>query len=741
MASLASGRGNAHHRLIANSSRRRLRHFAAAVMSSVSSQLPSDCSLVGPEEQQDFQGTKKNKNSRTAAEEVSRPIAGPFSSSGDDNSECFSESLVRDLDYCSSFYSDEASSERRLSLWPPISLWMSSRIMDESRNPSTRNSPPNVFSVSSNICQSRLRVNRFLRDPIWQIRRELQNGHSRRHHGGVGDEKSGRIMHEGRTEPFPLRQFHGSGLFSSSWGSRQCMQSSRGFSLQQEHKLVTEHGRRHVEEFSRVRIWYNPRRSHMGHAHHHHDGGGNDKSGEESERILRLGLWSDVALAIGKGGAGYVSGSTALIADAAHSVSDVALSAVALWTTKVAHAPKDKQHPYGHGKFESVGALGISFMLLMTGGGIAWHALESLQPYIPMISEWVQTTTGHSHDHVHGGGHHHGIDLQHPYVALSAAIVSIGVKETLYQLTKKVGEEKHSELLKASAWHHRSDAVSSIVALVGIGGSIMGMPLLDPVAGFVVSGMIMKAGFETGYQSLQDLVDSGVPESVLAPIRETVLQVEGVEGCHHLRGRKMGSFIHLDVHIEVDPWLSVSAAHNIAEAVRHQVQRKHPEVAETFVHIEPADGRTKILTHREAEIEHELHDLHNHPGKNEYAFNKKDLTNLGSKSDLMESGSHQEKCVDDGLEADMRQHSGVEQDVRNVVEANFQEKMSVNQLTSHFVQGKVVVEVEVSMSPEMSIRNAMDYADEVQRAILERVSDICSVRVQLKLSKSSTENP
>ncbi|KAL2636041.1 hypothetical protein R1flu_007520 [Riccia fluitans] len=491
------------------------------------------------------------------------------------------------------------------------------------------------------------------------------------------------------------------------------------------------------------------RRGHTGHAHHHHHHhhtpGQHDNTGKAGERVLRWGLWGDIILSIGKGAAGFVSGSTAIIADAAHSVSDIALSGVALWSAKVASAPKDKEHPYGHGKFETVGALCISGVLMLTGGGIAWHAVETLQAYAPLVSEMVHTGTEDLHQH--GGGHHHGIDLEHPYVALSAAVVSIVVKEALYWQTKLVGEQQKSELLKASAWHHRSDAISSVVALIGVGGAIAGMPLLDPVAGLLVSGMIVKAGMETGYQSLQDLVDIGAPESVLSPIRVTVLQVPGVEGCHHLRGRRMGSFLHVDAHIEVDPWLSVSAAYQIGQAVRHKVQKEYPEVAETFVHIEPADGGSKTVTEEEAEKEAHQHDHHtdsedhsHHAHKNQHQFRKSDLTKNGSKSDLLNDSTLLDEEGDTTSGGDSRQHSEVEQDVRNVVKSNFSEKMTIVHVTSHYLKGRVVVEVEVLMNPEISVRDAKANAHDAEEFILREVKDISAVDIQLKLSKSKTQS-
>jgi len=139
--------------------------------------------------------------------------------------------------------------------------------------------------------------------------------------------------------------------------------------------------------------------------------------------------------------------------------------------------------------------------------------------------------------------------------------------------------------MKANAWHHLADAISSVIALVGVGGSILGLPLLDPLAGLIVSGMILKAGIQTGYESVLELVDAAVDPSLLEPIRKTILKVDGVKGCHRLRGRKAGTSLYLDVHIEVYSFLSVSAAHDIGETIRHQIQKEHNQVAEVFIHI------------------------------------------------------------------------------------------------------------------------------------------------------------
>ncbi|KAK3041469.1 hypothetical protein RJ639_000446 [Escallonia herrerae] len=246
-----------------------------------------------------------------------------------------------------------------------------------------------------------------------------------------------------------------------------------------------------------------PKRWHGGDSHHHQN------SGEEGEKIFRIGLAADIALAAGKALTGYLSGSTAIIADAAHSLSDVVLSGVALFSYKAAQVPKDKEHPYGHGKFETLGALGISGMLLATAGGIAWHASDVLLGLFSTAPEMLNQSWTHEHMHSHhGSGHHHGIDMNHPILALNMTIASIAVKEGLYWITRRAGERAGSGLMKANAWHHRADAVSSVVALIGVGGSILGVKFLDPLAGLVVSIMIFKAGLETGYQSNLDYEQS-----------------------------------------------------------------------------------------------------------------------------------------------------------------------------------------------------------------------------------------
>ncbi|KAJ1297153.1 hypothetical protein BS78_01G356200 [Paspalum vaginatum] len=435
--------------------------------------------------------------------------------------------------------------------------------------------------------------------------------------------------------------------------------------------------------------WLLPARGHVGHSHHH----GSEDGGEASERIFRLGLAADVVLTAGKAVTGYLSGSTAIAADAAHSLSDIVLSGVALLSYRAAKAPRDKEHPYGHGKFESLGALGISSMLLVTSGGIAWHAFEVLQVVMSSGPDIIGNTMHAHHDHG-SSGHHHGIDLEHPVLALSMTTLAISIKEGLYWITKRAGEKEGSGLMKANAWHHRADAISSVVALVGVGGSILGLPLLDPLAGLIVSGMILKAGIQTGYESVLELVDAAVDPSLLEPIKKTILKVDGVKGCHRLRGRKAGTSLYLDVHIEVYPFLSVSAAHDIGETVRHQIQREHNQVAEVFIHIDPSYSTAPSMDPKRI--------LKDSDGRNS--------------------------------EAIPRQQSA-EAIVSDIISSHFSKKMSLEHLMLHYVQGRVFLQVQVSMSPEILIRDAMEVAKQAEEEILRADASISQVCVQLRLGQ------
>ncbi|CAN8285754.1 unnamed protein product [Cochlearia groenlandica] len=405
--------------------------------------------------------------------------------------------------------------------------------------------------------------------------------------------------------------------------------------------------------------------------------------GEEGEKIFRIGLTADICLSVGKAITGYLCGSTALIADAAHSLSDVVLSGVALVSYRAANVPKDKEHPYGHGKFETLGALSISSMLLATGSGIAWHSLLLLSTSLSASPPDIPS---------------HGIiiDITHPILAFTVTLASISIKEGLYWFTKRAGEKQGSGLMIANAWHHRSDAISSLFALVGVGGSILGVKFLDPLAGLFVSTMILEAGLKTGHQSVLELVDAAIPAQKLEPIRQTILQVEGVKGCHRLRGRRAGSSLYLDVHIVVNPFSSVSVAHEVGEYVRGEINRNHPEVAEVFIHIDPAF----------LQFSHSLMD-----------------------HDSMKKESNQESNI-------CKEIKHVKDTVSDIFSSQFSEKMTIKRVTPHLLHSKILLQIEVSMPSTVTIQDAMRAAEDAEKKILKAVPHVSLVSIQLSLKNA-----
>lgn len=285
-------------------------------------------------------------------------------------------------------------------------------------------------------------------------------------------------------------------------------------------------------------------------------------------------MLSNIGLTVVKALAGFFGNSVAMLADAVHSISDLLTDFVTLWASKVSHKPKDAGHPYGHGKFESLGALVISGLLVGTGVGIGWQSIEHAQLIIQGKSLGMPTG-----------------------IALVGAVISIAVKEVIYQMTMRVGERYDSKVIKANAWHHRSDAVSSVVALIGVVGGMLKVPIVDPIAGLFVSGLIVKAAVELGWDSLKDLTDQNVSAKVIEQVEKTLKEMkeEGVRGWHQLRGRRMGPYMILDVHIVVDPLLSVTVSHQIAEKVRRKVMERIPAVSEVLVHIDPSPPSPQVV--------------------------------------------------------------------------------------------------------------------------------------------------
>lgn len=275
-------------------------------------------------------------------------------------------------------------------------------------------------------------------------------------------------------------------------------------------------------------------------------------------------LVANVILSVVKIIAGFVAQSSAMIADGVHTVSDVISTVAVMIGVKFSEKEADEGHPYGHEKIESVVTVLLSLMLSVTGFGIAFSGIKTIV--------YREFTTPKA-------------------LALGAAFASIVVKELMYRYTLKAAEKINSTALKADAWHHRSDAFSSIGTLVGIGGAILGLQILDPVAGIIVSVLIIRVGFEILMQGLNQLVDRAADGDTIKNIEKNIENVKGVLRVDDVKTRLHGSRLYVDVEISVDSNITVGEGHSIAETVHDNIEKTIPNVKHCMVHVNPYKPR------------------------------------------------------------------------------------------------------------------------------------------------------
>lgn len=263
--------------------------------------------------------------------------------------------------------------------------------------------------------------------------------------------------------------------------------------------------------------------------------------------------------------AGIVAHSSAMVSDAVHSASDVFSTIIVMIGVKISSKDSDKEHPYGHERLECVAAIILAVVLLITGIKIGSGAVRNI------IAGNYQA-------------------LQKPGVlALVAAIVSIVVKEAMYWYTRHYAIKIDSSALMADAWHHRSDALSSIGALIGIGGAMLGFPIMDSVASIVIFFFIAKAAFDIFKDAMDKMVDHSCDEETENAIRESVLKNSEVKGVDLLQTRIFGNKIYVDLEISVDGTYTLSKAHDIAEEVHEDIEQNFPKVKHIMVHVNPAE--------------------------------------------------------------------------------------------------------------------------------------------------------
>lgn len=284
-------------------------------------------------------------------------------------------------------------------------------------------------------------------------------------------------------------------------------------------------------------------------------------------RVTFIGSMVNAVLIVLKLVAGVLGKSSALIADGVHSLTDFITDVIVLIFVKLSGKPKDKVHSYGHGKFETLATLIIGVFLTLAGIGLLISGGKKI------ISCF------------------YGVVLPEPtWLAFAVASASIIVKEILYRYTVKVGTEVKSDATIANAWHHRSDAISSLGTMIGIGGAIIlgdRWRILDPLAAVLVSVFIIKSGYDIIRPSINELLEVALPEKQCTEISELINSVNGVKGFHNLRTRKIGNAIAIDVHVKMDGKLLLEEAHDIATLIEKKIRDQFGKESIINIHMEP----------------------------------------------------------------------------------------------------------------------------------------------------------
>ncbi|WP_287603929.1 cation diffusion facilitator family transporter [Thiothrix sp.] len=285
-----------------------------------------------------------------------------------------------------------------------------------------------------------------------------------------------------------------------------------------------------------------------------------------TSRVAMVGMAVNIFLTIAQIIGGILTHSQALVADAMHTLSDLVGDIVVLFAAHHAGKAADANHPYGHGRIETLATVILGILLGGVAAAIFLQAWDRLAGDAPLVTP-------------------------EPWAMAIAALAIIG-KEGLYQYTVHVAKRISSPMLKASAWHHRSDAISSVLVLLAIGGAQLGFPWLDSVAAILVAIMIFYMAIQLILESTSELVDTGLDSQEVQDIRDFICAINGVESVHLLRTRRMGGRVLADVHLQVDGRISVSEGHHIGETVMYRLRKQFPSISDVVIHIDPEDDET-----------------------------------------------------------------------------------------------------------------------------------------------------
>ena len=278
--------------------------------------------------------------------------------------------------------------------------------------------------------------------------------------------------------------------------------------------------------------------------------------------ISKISIMTDIFLSAFKLFAGIFGRSGAMVSDAVHSLSDVFSTIIVMIGVRFSGKKADDSHPYGHDRFESIASVVLSAILIITGLGIGYAGIQALR------DGSAQTVSPGP-------------------IALAAAILSIIVKESMFRYTRAGARKVKSDALMADAWHHRSDALSSVGSLIGIGGAMLGWHFLDPLASIVICLFILKAALEILFSAFDKMVDSSVDEETLSQIRNIIMEEPGVRTIDLIKTRKFGNGFYVDVEISADADQSLSEAHDIAHAVHDRLEDELSDLIHVMIHINP----------------------------------------------------------------------------------------------------------------------------------------------------------
>lgn len=280
-----------------------------------------------------------------------------------------------------------------------------------------------------------------------------------------------------------------------------------------------------------------------------------------ARKVTLIGLVVNAINAVVKIVVGFWANSYALIADGIHSASDMLSDVLVLVASHYGRQQPDKDHPYGHDRYETLATLILGALLIAVAGALVWDSMMRLLTPRELVTPGA--------------------------IALFVALASIVSKEWIYHYTLRIARQINSRLLEGNAWHHRTDSLSSIVVFVAVGGALLGITWLDQFAAVVVALMVARIGFTLIWDSLKELVDTALPQDQVNAIRATALTIPGVRDVHDLRSRRMANRTLLDIHLQVDPHISVSEGHEVGAWVARLLRNQYDHISDVTFHIDP----------------------------------------------------------------------------------------------------------------------------------------------------------